>query len=63
MLERHLVDVPEPSSILKDGGLEKLHRAFFCGEPSSKSFLKIFNRNQVTMFCPATHRTHLRILS
>ena len=33
MLERHLVDVPEPSSILKDGGLENLHRAFFCGEP------------------------------
>jgi len=32
VLERHLVDVPEPSSILKDGGLEKLHRAFFCGD-------------------------------
>ena len=38
ILEHHLVDVPEPSSILKDGGLEKLHRAFFCGEPLSKFF-------------------------
>jgi len=33
ILERHLVDVPEPSSILKDNdGVEKLHRAFFCGD-------------------------------
>ena len=38
ILEHHLIDVPEPSSILKDGGLEKLHRAFFCGEPLSKFF-------------------------
>ena len=42
ILERHLIDVPEPSSILKDDGLEKLHRVFFCGEPLPSSFFLPF---------------------
>jgi SAM-dependent methyltransferase len=32
ILERHLIDVPEPSTILKDGGLEEFQRVYFCGE-------------------------------
>ena len=63
ILERHLIDVPEPSSILKDGGLEKLHRAFFCGELCLLLFTNILMRNQVTMFRPSSHPTHRHILS
>lgn len=54
ILERHLVDAPEPSSILKDGGLEKLHRAFFCGDdipsfiPDNASTYPIIMRKEMT---------------
>ena len=44
ILERHLIDVPDPSSILKVDGLEELHRAFFCGEPCHLfSFFQMFH--------------------
>ncbi|KAF8154457.1 S-adenosyl-L-methionine-dependent methyltransferase [Crassisporium funariophilum] len=36
ILERYLVDVPDPSKILKDGALEPLHRTFFCEGPPFK---------------------------
>jgi SAM-dependent methyltransferase len=54
ILERHLVDVPEPSSILKNDGLEKLHRAFFCGDdipsfiPPNASTQPIIMRKEMT---------------
>jgi hypothetical protein len=61
ILERHLVDVPEPSSILgDDGGLEKLHRVFFCGKPPFSLFYFIFNERfilqfQVMIYHPSSH--------
>jgi len=54
ILERHLVDVPEPSSILKNDGLEKLHRVFFCGDdipsffPSNASTQPIIMHKEMT---------------
>jgi len=54
ILERHLVDVPEPSSILKGDGLERLHRAFFCGDdipsfiPQNASTHPIIMRKEMT---------------
>lgn len=48
------MDVPEPSSILKDDGLEKLHRVFFCGDnvpsfiPPDASTHPIIMRKEMT---------------
>ena len=69
ILERHLIDVPEPSSILKDDRLEKLHRVFFCGEPCRLlsfssllfSFFQTFQSqsgDKVPSFIPPNSSTH-----
>ena len=67
ILVRHLVDVPEPSSILNHEGLEKLHRAFFCGEPVVFSFLLYFCQtfelgDDIPSFIPPNASTYPSIM-